>query len=268
MIELREIASTMMRHRVLSQLRNFSNPVRHPVLTLEQLYCRLLKLPGQSPREILMFKSLLSSRPARPLRVFEWGMGYSTVYYSTYLRSIGRAFEWHAVDNSREWFERVGAQVRLSGLDQQVRLACEEFPAFWMLPGYSLRRPACLASYPDADPIRRYIAHPKTLGIPFDIVIVDGRFRRRCLHEARTIVAPDGLVLLHDAQRAHYHEALAAYPSGRFISGGRIPGSLIHCQTWVGSVGQALETLLAPFSPSSSTIGAELPGADLAATKG
>lgn len=49
----------------------------------------------------------------------------------------------------------------------------------------------------------------------FDVVIIDGGFRRRCLLVASAVLAPGGSVLLHDAQRTHYHRSLENYKYNR-----------------------------------------------------
>ena len=166
-------------------------------------------------------------------------MGSSTVYYPSYLRAIGRQFEWHAVDNSRVWYERVRRRVRAAGLERQVHLACIAFPRPFDLPGCSMARPACLGTYPDPGPVLCYIEYPKTLGMSFDLLLVDGRFRRRCLLLAREVVRPDGVVVLHDAHRAYYHSILSAFPVSGFVRGWRFPGSKPRSQMWVGSVGES-----------------------------
>ena len=71
----------------------------------------------------------------------------------------------------------------------------------------------------------------------FDIVIVDGRFRRRCLIEAKKILAPEGYVVLHDAHKKHYHSPLDSYKHGKFIE----TGFLYHetyrekVKLWIGN---------------------------------
>ena len=59
----------------------------------------------------------------------------------------------------------------------------------------------------------------------FDLIFIDGRFRRRCLLAARDSLAPKGVVILHDAQRPHYHDALSAYPHVRMFNTGNMPGT-------------------------------------------
>lgn len=240
------------RPSVIEAMRVMSEPIRHPVFTALKSFWHLRGLPRQSLQEIRFCKAALSWKPHGKLRIFEWGMGLSTIYYPAYLRSLGRDVDWYAVDNSREWYEWVRQRARTLALDDTVHLACMEFPPFWMVPGYAAGQPIGLNAYPQAESVLRYLSHPRTLGGSFDVMLIDGRFRRRCLLEARAAVSHDGLVLLHDAHRTHYHPALSVYPSGRFIRGGRYPGSLtrslVHSDTWVGSIGPVPSSLIAAFS--------------------
>jgi hypothetical protein len=54
----------------------------------------LLKLPAQTNKERQIFKTLIDLTPEkRRLRIFEWGSGYSTLYFAQYLFRKGIDFE-------------------------------------------------------------------------------------------------------------------------------------------------------------------------------
>jgi hypothetical protein len=122
-------------------------PDKHPVLACTGWYWYRPGLPAQSPADILVFKEVLSTIAGERLRVFEWGSGASTIYYSKVLKSLGRKFEWHSMDNSRKWCQRVHQKVLRAHLSDRVRVYCSEFPAFWELPGYSPDNPVPVHSY-------------------------------------------------------------------------------------------------------------------------
>jgi hypothetical protein len=65
----------------------------------------------------------------------------------------------------------------------------------------------------DAD-LDDYVAFPRRTGRRFDLVVIDGRKRRRCLLEASRLLTDSGIVLLHDAWRTHYQCAFSAYRFG------------------------------------------------------
>jgi len=196
-----------------------------------------LVLPAQTSIDRKVFKKVFQQYARKNLRVFEWGTGMSTIYYTRYLVSIGFDFEWHSIDNSREWKEKVAQLVERYGLSKRVHLHLSEFPAFWELPGWSWEErniPQEVCS-PEAT---EYVEYPRRVVGPkgFDVVIVDGRFRRRCLLVASEVLAPGGLVLLHDAQKDHYQPSLGNYKFGRFFDSGNLPGSKIKIKTWIGTL--------------------------------
>jgi len=140
------------------------------------------------------------------MEVLEWGAGGSTVYFSDLLRGHGISFRWVSMEYNRLWHERVSAAV---GPGVEVVL----FDV-----GNTRREQRDL-------PMDEYVAYPRTLNRKFDFILVDGRKRRRCLLEAWELVAPQGRVLLHDAQRRYYHCAMAGFTGlflGRRLWEGRV----------------------------------------------
>lgn len=170
--------------------------------------------PRQTLREMRLFRDLLLSYD-HP-RVWEWGSGRSTSYYTRLLHRAGHPYEWHAVDHTPRWLEQVRRWV---GDTPNVCLYSSPF-----------RNPSeigdpCFADHPDKEAIQRYIDYPLSLG-QFDFVLIDGRFRRRCAQVAPQIVAPGGTIILHDAQREHYAGALA----GRVIHSKYLPAATMRQQ--------------------------------------
>jgi len=198
-----------------------------------------LVLPAQTSRDIKIFKRVFQRYGGKRISVFEWGTGRSTIYYSRYLASIDSDFEWHSIDNSLEWKGKIAKLVNRFGLSDRVHLYLSEFPAFWELPSWSWLE----QKIPDGicqPEVVDYVEYPRQVAGSkgFDIIIIDGRFRRRCLLVAAEVLAPGGLVLLHDAQRAHYHRSLENYKSGRFFDVGNLPASKIKIKTWLGTLDQ------------------------------
>jgi SAM-dependent methyltransferase len=70
---------------------------------------------------------------------------------------------------------------------------------------------------PNVADLNDYVECVRSLGMLFDVVIVDGRKRRCCLLEAAKVLKPDGVALLHDASREHYHCAFEAFKDWRFV---------------------------------------------------
>lgn len=57
-------------------------------------------------------------------------------------------------------------------------------------------------------------------GRKYDLIFVDGANRSRCLRESKAYLLFDGLVLLHDAAREEYEEAIQLYKYSVFTDGG------------------------------------------------
>lgn len=231
-------------NRVFELARRLTRPIRHPVDTGVMACWWLLGLPNHSLAEIRVLKRVFSSLGQGTVRVFEWGMGESTLYYPAYLRAIGRRFEWHTIDHSRFWYERVRRRVHQEGLESQVRQHCVEFPDPSMFARGPTKRRPCWHEYPNKAPVMRYIEYPKALGLRFDVMFVDGRFRRRCVLQAREVVDAHGVVMLHDAAQRNYHQAFSAYPFGYTVRGWRFHRSPPRSSMWVGSTGRDVRALL------------------------
>ena len=85
-----------------------------------------LVLPIQTSTDRKIFKRVFQQYAGKNLRLFEWGTGRSTVYYSRYLLSLGCDFEWHSIDNSREWKEKVASLVNRYGFGDRIHLHLSE----------------------------------------------------------------------------------------------------------------------------------------------
>lgn len=186
-------------HFILSRLR-------HPVDFAHLVVWRTLGLPRQSLTEIRLICRAL----AQPhIRVFEWGLGASTIWYTRRLRA---GAEWHGVDHHHGWLDYVTARVDPA----RVHLRCVQFQ--WE-PRY----------LPEAEP---YITAPLAVGGQFDVLLIDGRFRRRCLDVAMQVVRPGGLVLLCEAHRPYYQCGIAKH-GGRMLQTSHTPGTLRRHAAWV-----------------------------------
>ena len=199
--------------------------VKHPFMAYRSWYWQLRGLPVQSRTDISIFKEVLSKVGAETLKVFEWGSGASTVYYSEFLRNIGRPFSWHSADNSKEWSQISQEKIEKALLTEQVQIHCSEFPAFWELPDYSIADPVPPDVYNNSARVKEYVDFPRNLGGSFEVMIIDGRFRRRCLEVAAEVLSPNGIVILHDASRTHYYPPLSLYSHVQFLKTGPLPGS-------------------------------------------
>jgi hypothetical protein len=199
----------------------------------QQLSEEISPYAWMSVRDGELIRAALLNAAARPqpnlLRVLEWGAGRSTLSYSAILDGAQVPFHWLALEYDREFCDstiapellrRPAAVLRyvedgqdLSGAPgdaSATEVVCWNRTALRPFLGdqYIADRAANLDGYVD---------HPRSAGEPFDVILVDGRKRRRCLLTALDVMAEQGIVLLHDAFRTYYHCAMEAYPVSRPI---------------------------------------------------
>ncbi len=124
--------------------------------------------------EIEALRAVLEER--KPERVLEWGAGGSTLYWPKLFPEIKWLSIEHNPDYARALEGKTAPNVTLMQLD-----------------------------YPDYHELKA-----EQVGT-FDLIIVDGRHRVRCLDVARDLLNPGGAAILHDAGRERYAPAKDYY---------------------------------------------------------
>jgi len=171
--------------------------VRHWAHSLTRVYDSLamaeLEVPWWSYGAIAHVDGWLAAR-SRPIRVFEYGSGASTVWLAK------RADEVHSVEHHRGFGEMMA-------------------DALGALPHVSLRIVEPTAS---AHPVvgsakeghqgldfQAYVDAIDAVDGEFDVVVVDGRAREACLAKAVDRLAPGGIVVFDNSRRQRYRVAIA-----------------------------------------------------------
>jgi len=139
-----------------------------------------------------------------PRRCLEWGAGGSA---AAILARDARIETYWSIEHDAAWYRRVAA----SPGDPRASLALvppNRPLRFWR----SEARIEAWKARAERDPriLRDYVEWPARLGRRFDFVLVDGRARRFCLPAGFARLEPGGALVLHDAQRPEYHDALHA----------------------------------------------------------
>ena len=167
--------------------------------------------PWMDPDDIEILQEIMRAyaRTGRPLDILEWGSGGSTLMCAELLHKLGVRFQWTAVEHHQSWNKRVRSKLAARVKEKKIPKGAVAVH-FMPLKGNG----------------NTYVALPWIDGNPdessdvpemaakcqrFDIIIVDGRYRRRCLIRARQLLKPNGLLLLHDAERSWYRCAMADY---------------------------------------------------------
>lgn len=113
--------------------------------------------------------------------VLEWGAGTSTLFFPSLIEEKGKTFSWDSIESSSEWFENI---KKLNNKDN-VRL-------------YFERRK------------HGYCNLPLGFNKKYDIVLVDGRHRSRCMINGQNLLKPNGVMLLHDSHRPVFSDGIVA----------------------------------------------------------
>ncbi len=143
----------------------------------------------------------------RPTEVVEWGAGGST---RALLQRGDFVERWISIEHHEGWAERVRAQITDPRFEI-LHVACsEEEPA--PADGDQRRHEALLAWRKEVErnplAFTDYIAAARTAGARPQFILVDGRARNACAREGFELLAPGGVLVLHDAQRSEYREAM------------------------------------------------------------
>ena len=133
------------------------------------------------PWAALPFTDFIAARLRPEWNVFEYGAGASTLFYASRVRMVT------AVEHD----EAFAAHLR-PRLPANARLLVHALGT----EGY-------------AQAVRECVSAP-------ELVSVDGRDRVRCVEAARSRLAPGGVIVLDDAERAEYAPALAGLVAAGF----------------------------------------------------
>lgn len=133
--------------------------------------------------------------------VLEWGGGDSTIYYVKLLEEENINFEWHVMEHSPAWQDWILRNIGNSSLHVHL----------FDYKKYSRdeTRKICM---------REYVEFPRTLGIKFNLIIIDGRKRVRCLEESKFMLAENCSVYMDNAEREYYQKGISSFPKGEFIT--------------------------------------------------
>lgn len=191
--------------------------------------------PAMWLSEMRWIEGLLEEQAGRgqALSILEWGAGRSTIYFSKFLKRRGIAFRWVAIENHIPWHQEVLRLIEANGLTDTTTCVLKN--------GTCEERKYIQETFD----MTEYLNYPATLGVPFDVILIDGRRRRECLDIAARILKPHGVAVLHDAERADYRSAFVRYAGGGRVvceNTSPVPGGVQRL--WVGTpltAGAAIE---------------------------
>lgn len=134
--------------------------------------------------------------------ILEWGPGTSTRYYVDLLRCNDIKFVWEAIEYDVRWYVELVKMnlknVRFHLFDEEI-LRVDDRRALERLD------------------MTEYVKFPSRLGKKYDFIFIDGTKRVECMKASLDLLKPNGIVLVHDAQREGYKEGFNYY-NGKHLS--------------------------------------------------
>ncbi|MFM9074354.1 MAG: hypothetical protein ACKORJ_02115 [Bacteroidota bacterium] len=157
--------------------------------------------PWMRTREMDIILEVLAN--IRPANCLEWGSGFSTLYFPELIPGLEH---WYSLEHHSGWYERVKGMITDPRVE--INLAVPDLADYFSIKGkYG---PKLEGYYED---FKTYIEWPRSKGIKFDFIFIDGRARKECLKVAFELVSDRGAVIVHDANRDTYFEDLPAFHS-------------------------------------------------------
>lgn len=177
--------------------------------------------PWMRPYEEDLIREVISG--LQPLRCLEWGGGMSTLQFPAL---IPAAATWLTIEHDTAWSRELSAMVTRPGVT--VRHVPPDDPNF--------------SGDGDAQSFASYLAAGDEAA-PYDLVFIDGRARADCIRRARGLLNPDGVVILHDANRQAYLAGAGEYASQELFQDRRRQGPRVSGGVWLGSPRRDLSTV-------------------------
>ena len=162
------------------------------------------------PMEFSQVLAVLHTLAARTC--VEWGCGGSTKAVLAACPFIER---YVSVEHYEPWYAKVRDEVKDRRLELHLVPPDKPLP-----PGEHSEQTQIewnARAETERELMKTYVDTPASLGVCADFALVDGRARRFCIAAAFDILRPGGVVILHDAQREQYHDALRALGEPHFF---------------------------------------------------
>lgn len=143
------------------------------------------KDPWMKYKEIDFFKELFANFQRK--KCLEYGCGTSTPYYMDHLPEGAK---WVSIEHHKGWFDKISKVI-----DR---------------PNLSLHFVDVEGNDPKTPEEDVYASFPKQFA-PFDFILVDGIRRENCIELAHEMLAENGVVVIHDSNRAQYHDHIRKF---------------------------------------------------------
>lgn len=132
--------------------------------------------------------------------VLEYGAGGSTIEIAKRVKML------YSIEHNPTWYNRVREEITLEGLEEKVNLV--------HVPKNKEEAPGHDGTLED---YRNYVLYPRQFEKIFDVVLIDGRARVPSAKIAAELLAPEGVIFIHDyknpnpAYRRHEYEVVETF---------------------------------------------------------
>jgi len=144
------------------------------------LLSRLKKLPIDADGEFIPWMNypiveFLKKRLNKEISMFEYGSGFSTMFYSKRVKEV------ISIEYDMKWYDSIKNRIK------EYQNAKIHFKA--LNEGYE----NAVSEFSD--------------GKPFDLILIDGRKRMECLYKSIPFLSKKGVIILDDSSREKYSKA-------------------------------------------------------------
>jgi len=147
----------------------------------------------------------------QPKKCLEWGSGFSTFHFPLQLNDLQL---WMSIEHDERWFKLMKSKKLANNVEiKHIPLPSSNFVE---------------------SKKNQYVDYPQGV---FDLIFIDGKLRDKCMEKSLNLLSDKSLVILHDANRKHYHESMKLYKYQVLLSDHRNAYGGI----WLGSNSIAIE---------------------------
>ena len=188
--------------------------------------------PGHSPlldeMPMLTFPAIewLESNLNKNMRVFEYGSGGSTIFFSRRVKEVV------TVEHHRQWWEAVGERLNKCGINNCNLMLFEPERDVDGDGGFYSSN-SLYAGYNFSQYVRAIDSFPEE---SYDLIVIDGRARVDCITHAIGKVKRGGFLILDNSERPRYKDGkryLDNYPQTKCNGVGPYARSIWHTTIWM-----------------------------------
>lgn len=150
--------------------------------------------------DLKFWKEVYLSFNKTKISVLEWGGGASSIYFPIFLKTKNIESDWDVIENDEKWIKYIEEKVKKEGL-KNVHVH------------YGHNRDS-------------YSKLPLKFNKKYDLIIIDGSWRKSCIKRLPLLLKEGGSVIVHDAH----------WMKGRLDVLDYLDGKYVGTRTWIGKL--------------------------------